>query len=153
MLLDVWTKDRFAGKLRGRRIIWICEGKPFCSNQMMVGQLQKLIDSLTSFQEETDSRIAYCKYARDNGYSHVRVKSPNSDIFFILLHFSFSLSDLHIVFETGIGKDIKRLIDISSLARKYTHIFCTAFLSLHAFTGCDSVSCFKGIGKVKPWKV
>ena len=42
MLLDVWTQDRFAGKLRGRRIILIWEGKPFCSNQMIVEQLQKL---------------------------------------------------------------------------------------------------------------
>ena len=44
MLLDVWTQDRFADKLRGRRIILICEGKPFCFNQMMyVEQLQKLL--------------------------------------------------------------------------------------------------------------
>ena len=28
-----------------------------------------------------------------------------------------------------------------------------ALLSLHAFTGCDSTNCFKGIGKLKSLKV
>ena len=28
-----------------------------------------------------------------------------------------------------------------------------ALLSLHALTGCDTTSCFKGIGKIKPLKV
>jgi hypothetical protein len=29
----------------------------------------------------------------------------------------------------------------------------SAFLSLHAYTGCDTTSAFKGVGKVKPIKV
>ena len=38
-------------------------------------------------QETTDSWvILYCEYARSNHYSNVIVKSPDSDIFFILLH-------------------------------------------------------------------
>ena len=30
---------------------------------------------------------------------------------------------------------------------------CEAMLGLHAFTGCDSVSSFRGIGKIKPLKM
>ena len=30
--------------------------------------------------------------------------------------------------------------------------YCTALMALHAFTGCDSTSAFKGVGKIKPIK-
>ena len=30
---------------------------------------------------------------------------------------------------------------------------CESLLSLHALTGCDTTSCFKGIGKIKPIQV
>lgn len=30
---------------------------------------------------------------------------------------------------------------------------CEAMLALHVLTGCDSTSCFKGIGKIKPLKL
>jgi len=57
-----------------------------------------------------------------------------------------------ILFDTGKG-DKKRLIDISDLATGLTEPFCTAVLSLDAFTGCDSTSAFKGKGKVKAVKI
>ena len=34
-----------------------------------------------------------------------------------------------------------------------TQLYCSALLGLHAFSGCDSTSAFKGKGKVKPMKV
>ena len=58
----------------------------------------------------------------------------------------------HPLFDTGKGNK-KRLIDISDLARGLTQPFCSALLSLHAYTGCDSTSAFKGKGKVKAVKV
>ena len=38
---------------------------------------------------------------------------------------------------------------VENLAQEY----CTALTALHTFTHCDSISAFKGIGKVKPIKV
>ena len=47
----------------------------------------------------------------------------------------------------------KRLINETELAGDLTQEYCTALLALHAFTHCDTISAFKGIGKVKPIKV
>ena len=108
---------------------------------------------MTSSQEETDSRvILYSKYGQDQGYKYIRVKSPDTDIFFILLNFALKLDGVTVLFDTGKGNK-KRLLDISELARGLTQPFCSALLFLHAFTGCDSTSAFKGKGKVKAVKV
>ena len=47
----------------------------------------------------------------------------------------------------------KHLIHITRLSHRYTQEMCKAMLGLHSLAGCDSVSCFKGIGKLKPLKL
>ena len=93
----------------------------------------------------------YCKYAQDQGYDYARVRTPDGDIFFILLHFVLSFT-INILFDTGTGNK-KRLINITELADGLTQEYCTALMALHAFTHCDTTSSFKGIGKIKPIKV
>ena len=56
------------------------------------------------------------------------------------------------VFDTGSGNN-KRIINISQKAKELGQAECSALMSLHALTGCDTTSSFKGIGKVKPLKV
>ena len=46
-----------------------------------------------------------------------------------------------------------RYIDIGKIVSAIGLQVCKALLGLHAFTGCDSVSSFAGIGKVKPLKI
>ena len=43
-------------------------------------------------------------------------------------------------------------VDIGKIAHVIGQDACKALPSLHAFTGCDAVSAFAGIGKVKPLK-
>ena len=64
------------------------------------------------------------------------------------MHFA-SKFDSSILFDTGSGNK-KRLLDISSLAKDLGKVKCSALLSLHALTGCDTTSALKGIGKQKP---
>ena len=90
-------------------------------------------------------------YAHKKGYESVHVQSPDSDIFFILLHHTETLS-CTILFDTGTGNK-KRLINMTELVKDFTQEYCTAVTALHAFTHCDSTSAFKGVGKVKPLKV
>ena len=73
------------------------------------------------------------------------------DIFFILLHYVLKFS-ITVLFNTGKGNK-KRLINISRIAAGLTQEYCSALLALHAFAGCDSMSAFKGIWKVKPIKL
>jgi len=63
-------------------------------------------------------------------------------------HRPIGLDDVTILFDTGKG-DTKQQIDISDLARGITEPFCTALLSLDAFTGCDSTSAFNGKAKLR----
>lgn len=44
-------------------------------------------------------------------------------------------------------------VNITQLAKEYGQRLCTALMSLHAFTHCDTTSAFKGIGKVRPIKL
>ena len=108
-----------------------------------------LVPSLFSNQEETDTRIIlYCKYAQDCGYEYVRVRSPDTDIFFILLHYVHEMT-ITVLFDTGTGNR-RRLINMNDLAEDFTTEYSKA---LHVFTHCDTTSAFKGIGKVKPIKI
>ena len=106
------------------------------------------VDLLASLQEETDSRvILYAMYGRDSGYDYVMIKSPDTDIFFILLHYALQFEQGTILFDTWTGNN-KRIIDMTEIARGYTQDFCTALMSLHAFTGYDTTSAYKGMGKI-----
>ena len=87
----------------------------------------------------------------DKGYEYIRIKSPDSDVFFILLHFALTLPNVVILFDTGTGNK-QRLINITELAEGYTQNHCTTLMCLHAYTRCDTTSAFKGIGKIKPLK-
>jgi len=79
----------------------------------------------------------------------LRVKTPDSDILLILM-FHANKIKATVLYETGHGNK-KRLLNITELSQHYVNK-CDALLGLHAFTGCDVTSAFKGIGKVKPLK-
>ena len=79
------------------------------------------------------------------------MKSPDSYVFFILLHYASKLNRVTLLFDTGSGNK-RRLINITDIAKGLTQDYCTVLMTLHAYTGCDSTSAFKGIGKVKPIK-
>ena len=79
------------------------------------------------------------------------MKTPDSDLFWILLHHSRQIN-VPVLFDTGHGYK-KRLINITELGSHYSENLCNALLGLHAFSGCDTVSAFKGKGKIKPMKL
>ena len=64
---------------------------------------------------------------------YARVRSPDSDIFWILLYHARKI-DITILFDTGHGNK-KRLINITNLSKHDTEQMCEAMLVLHAFTG------------------
>ena len=90
-------------------------------------------------------------HGASQGYEFIKVRSPDSEFFFILLHHSSKVLT-NILFDTGYGNH-RRLLNVSHLAMEYGQPRSSALMALHAFTGCDTTSCFKGIGKLKPLKV
>ena len=148
MIFKVWSSVEFSAKLNDRKFIMIKHGEAF---ELTTGGNQ-IIPCLTSNQEETDSRVVlYVAFAAEQGYDQVRIRTPDSDIFWILLHHARSI-DIQIIYDTGSGNN-KRLINISSLCDHYSPSVCNALLGIHGFTGCDSTSFFKGKGKVRPMKL
>ena len=86
-----------------------------------------------------------CAYAKEHGYETVRIRSPDNDISFIILHHA-SKFDIRILFDTGSGNN-RKFIDIYDPSKEYGQEVCTALMSLHVFTHCDKqvhLRVFKG---------
>ncbi|GFO13376.1 hypothetical protein PoB_003988100 [Plakobranchus ocellatus] len=77
----------------------------------------------------------------------VIVRSLDSDVFLLLLSFSDAISKPPI-FDTGSGNN-RRQPNITDLAATMSKRLHDAIIGLHAFTGCDSTSCFAGKGELK----
>ena len=150
LLCRVWSTDNFAPKLLGKNVITISDGHAFhITSYDGTSVCRTEIKSVESTQEETDSRVVlYCYYGKQQGYRNIGIRSLDTDLFFILLHYALELQGVTILLDTGTGNK-KRLI----LAQQYQQELCTALLGPHAFTRCDTTSTFKGIGKVKPIKI
>ena len=152
ILLEVWSSNQLASKFEDKEVTLICEGKAFKISCINSKVQKSIVPEIESDQEETDTRIIlYCFQAKLDGFKNVVVRTPDSDIFFILLSYIHALDGITVYFETG-KKNKKRLINITGLAEHYSDEYCKALLGLHAFTGCDSTSAFKGKGKVRAIK-
>ena len=80
------------------------------------------IPKLESDQEETDARVVlYCFYAADEEYNYVRVRNPDSDIFFILLYFASKIN-ISLLFDTG-SRCKGKLLNIYQLAHDFTPLY------------------------------
>ena len=107
--------------------------------------------NLYSNQEETDTRIVlYLHHAATMGFKSAVVRSPDTDIFFILLHHSHKIN-ITIYKDIGTGKN-RRLTDVTKFGESLGMEYCSTLLGFYVFTGEDCTSAFKGKGKVAPLK-
>ena len=90
LLLRVWSNDAFAPKLERKTVIAVCDEKAYkLSSDDSVSVKMTEVPKLQSSQEETDTQVVlYCNNAADNDYDYVKVRSPDSDTFFILLYYN-----------------------------------------------------------------
>lgn len=109
------------------------------------------INALQSDQEETDSRVVlYLHYAVKLGFKSAVVRTPDTDIFFILLHHADTIN-LIIYLDTGTGR-LRQLVNVTELATSLGQPYCSTLLGYYVFSGEDCTSAFKGKGKVAPLK-
>ena len=95
--------------------------------------------------QETDTRVVlYLSYAVKLGYKSAVVRTPDSDIFFILLHYAHSIP-LTIYLDTGSGKH-RQIVNVSELSESEGADYCTTMLGLYVFTGEDVNECIQGQG-------
>jgi len=104
VLLETWSSAPTAPILHVRQVVLVYEGSAYMLRSTGDAMSCVEIESLQSDQEETDTRVVlYWLYAQDMLYSTARVKTPDTDIFFILLHHACQFTDLRVLFETGKG--------------------------------------------------
>ena len=109
------------------------------------------IHELVSNQEETDTRtVLYLKYAAKFGYKSAVVKTPDINIFFILLHHAQSIA-LTVFLDIGTGKH-RQLVNVSKAAESLRVNYCNMLLGLYAFTVKYATNVFKEKGKIGPLK-
>ena len=85
------------------------------------------IPSLRSNQEETDTRvILYVHYTKYQGFKSVVVRTPDTDIFFILLYHAHSV-EIHIYIDLGVGKN-RKFINVTELASELGREWCIVLL-------------------------
>ena len=77
------------------------------------------------------------------------MRSPDSEIFFIMLYCANMYPNIIMLFDTGKGNN-KKLLNITEMAMSFSQVHCSALPGLHAFRGCDSKSAMKGHDKVRP---
>jgi len=88
----------------------------------------------------------------DNKHCTV-VKSPNTDVFVLLLAYQHLLDDLHndVLFEISTGNK-HRYLSVRQHAAVLRNV-TQALPSLHAFTGCNSTSAFVCKGRKRPLSI
>lgn len=109
------------------------------------------LHTIYSNQEETDTRVVlYLHHAAALGYKNAVVRTPDTDIFVILLYHAHAIK-LTVYLDTGSGKH-RQLLNLSELAESLGEDYCATLLGFYVFSGEDCTSAFKGKGKVGPLK-
>ena len=132
-----------------------------CYNLSRVSMTE--VSSLSTSQEEADTRMfLHVQYALNHLQGNIIINSPDTDVFIISLMVSEKIN-ANINLKTS-NKYKIRIINVSkikeSLKDKSDDVvsvglecFTRGLVSLHVFTGCDTVSAFAGLGKSKAFKI
>ena len=78
--------------------------------------------------------------------------ATDTDVVVLAIFTAIKLPDCKLFLAFGHGKDF-RYISCHEIASTLGAERCSSLLFLHAFSGCDTVSSFNGIGKITAWHV
>lgn len=147
-----WQKNDYACFYNGREFYATCNEecyKFFVENKETKTEC---ISELCTSQEEADTRLLYhTKHAADAGHGTVIIHSSDTDVELLACYYQCKLSCNIIMFKAG--KLRNQYVCIRNIVDNMEPDMPQALLELHAFTGCDSTSCFVRKGKAKPLKM
>lgn len=152
LLFRVWSDQRAASRLEKTDMaVLIVEGRAHKLTSSNGKVEAHEIHTIYSNQEETDTRVVlYLHHAAAIGYKDAVVRTPDTDIFVILLYHAHEIK-LNVYLDTGSGKH-RRLINVTEFAESLGKNYCAALLGYYVWSGEDCTSAFKGKGKVGPLK-
>ena len=118
-LLDEWKKGKYAPKLQGKHLVFVNERKCI-SLKSIDGKnvVTEEVEKLCSSHEEADTRIIlHCNDVAANSpeSSVILVRSPDTDVFILLLRFVRHINQT-VLFDTGTG-DKRRLVNVHALMK------------------------------------
>ncbi|KAL8582187.1 hypothetical protein ACOMHN_004106 [Nucella lapillus] len=102
-------------------------------------------------QTEADTRIIlHLAHAAQQGHQVALVRTVDSDVVILAIHFFTTLGLSQLWICLGSGKKM-RDIPIHAISTQLGQLRCLALPLFHAVTGCDTVSHFLGCGKKSAW--
>eukprot|EP00794_Sanderia_malayensis_P002342 gene2342-2695_t len=152
LIADWSNSDRFKSKIGNRCIYVTVEDKCYAIYVEEEEVRCTEAEELFSNQEEADTKtFLCCKHAELLGHGNICIVTVDSDIAIYTIYFADQFkSNLYI----RIGsKNSTRVLDIKAIYDNNGPSVASSLPALHAFTGCDYTSAFRGIGKVKALKV
>ena len=131
----------------GRQMFATCEEKVLSNTVMTM---------VESDHEKADTRVMlHAQHALAQGMNRVKIISNDTDVVIIALGIYHKLRAKYhfddIIIEFGMKKDHKT-INLKAVAEQLGESRCQALPFFHAFTGSDTTSSFKGIGKKKAYE-
>jgi len=119
---------------------------------MITSDKVEIVPELYSSQEEADTRIMlHLSHISRFNYKSAIVASIDTDVRLLCIAFieQFSMK----VFQKSGTENRVKYVNINDVHNLLGNDVCQALLGMHAFTGCDSVSCFAGKGKLSALKL
>lgn len=109
------------------------------------------VSELQCDHEEADTRMYLHAAHASKTHESIIIKSPDTDVLLLGLAFVHNIPK-DLFFVQGTSQNIT-ILNLSQISQSLGYNICTALLGLHVFTGCDSVSSFKGKSKITAFKL
>ena len=110
------------------------------------------MEDLEFTQEEANTKIILHYFSQAGCASKGSlVRSPDTDVYLLLLHYSFSIA-IKVCFDTGV-RNHRRIIAITDLSYSNGSQYRDALLGHHSFSRCDPMSSFVRKGTVTALKI
>ena len=101
--------------------------------------------------EEEDTRILlHMEDAVKQGYNKVSIQTDDTDVVVLAVASAHRLNITELWIAFGAGNNF-RYLPAHEMADALGPVCCVALPMFHAFTGCDTMSCFGGMGKRTTW--
>lgn len=109
------------------------------------------VPTLFCDHEEADTRMLLHADHAGDFYDNVVIRSRDTDVFVTAIAVSECIS-AKLFLHMGPWSDF-RIVNVSDVSQQLGKSVSDALIGLHCFTGCDSVSAFRGKGKVKAFQM
>lgn len=149
-LVTHWKKEIPCGSFFNRTLFVTSGNKCFELRPENDTVIASEVEELTCDHEEADTRMLLHANHASTESDCILIKSNDTDVILLCLSQQQKIAARLFVL-TGTSASGYKVWNITSMSEQIGNQMCTALLSFHAFTGCDSVSGFKGKGKVGPF--